>query len=397
MRELERLAQEVRAQLGEPSPAWLRQQQRALTLALGVRTPQRTVGTWALAGALVAALAVAALWVLAPAQRSVQSAPTKLTLSASTDGRRVPLADGSSLLLSAHTQAKLTATEHTTSCVIQVGKVLFDVAPQHGRQFLVKAGAFEVTVVGTRFSVSKDAAGVVEVAVSHGVVRVKGPSRNAPTELRAGDQLRAEGGEVSFLHEASSPVATGQAAPLDVSAEAIHSAARAGDSQPPPEGSSKIATAPREAWLGLYRARNYKAALLAAREVGVDGLLESLTVQPLSELGDAARLGGDGDLALRVFDALVRRFPSSRQAQDALFLSGRLLASRGQPGMAQRQFEAYLARNDRGVYSVEALGRLVEIYANSKDPRTASTARAYLERAPQGPYRRLCLSVLAAP
>lgn len=396
MRELDRLGQEVRDQLGEPSPDWLRRQQSALRAALGVQTPKRAVGGWPLASVLCAVMLVTAVWVLM-ARRTAPSGPAELALTASTTSRRVPLADGSSLALSAHTQAHLTVTEGATSCVIDVGKVAFDVAPQHGRQFIVKAGMFEVTVVGTRFSVSRDQAGVVEIVVSHGVVRVKVPSRSTPTELRAGDQLRSDGAEALLRHQSPSPAAKEQGAVPSGSAEAAESLPAALDAQPAVEAPSKGAAAPRDTWLRLYRERNYAAALAAAREVGVDALLASLAAQPLSELADAARLGGDGDLALRAFDTLGRRFPASRQAQDALFLSGRMLATRGQAGVARRQFEAYLARNGQGAYSVEALGRLVEIYASSKDPRAASMARAYLERAPQGPYRRLCLSVLAAP
>lgn len=397
MRELERLGQEARDQLGEPSPEWLRRQQRALTAALGVQAPKQPVGGWRLAGVLVAVLLGIAFWVLAPARRPAPSPRTELMLSASTDNRRVPLADGSSLLLSAQTRAHVTATEHATRCRLEIGKVHFDVAPQHDREFVVQAGGFEVTVVGTRFSVSRDLAGVVEVAVTHGVVRVKVPNRSTPTELRAGDQLRGDGGEVVLRHEAPFAVSKNDVASPSSSTEVAEPTLSVPDGQPSVEAPSKGGAPSRDAWLRLYRGREYAAALAAAREVGVDGLLESLSAQPLSELGDTARLGGDGDLALRAFDALGRRFPASRQAQDALFLSARLRASRGQLSVARRQFEAYLARNDRGVYSVEALGRLVEIYATSNDPRATSTARAYLERAPHGPYRRLCLSLLAAP
>lgn len=397
MRELERLGQEVRDELGEPSPEWLRRQQRSLTAALGVQTPRRSVRGWPLAGALLAVLLVTAVWGLVAVRRSAPSTPAELALSASTASRSVALADGSSLLLAAQTRAHVTATQQATRCVIEVGEVHFDVAPQHGRAFVVKAGGFEVTVVGTRFSVSRDLAGVVEVGVTHGVVRVKVPNRSTPTELRAGDQLRGDGGDVVLRHEATSAGSKQDAASPSSSAEAAEPTPPSLDGQPSVEAPSKGGPPSRDAWLRLYRERDYVAALAAAREVGVDGLLESLAVQPLSELADAARLGGDGDLALRAFDRLGRRFPASRQAQDALFLSGRLLASRGQLSVARRQFEAYLARSDRGVYSVEALGRLVEIYATSNDPRATSTARAYLERAPHGPYRRLCLSLLAAP
>lgn len=391
MRELDRLGREVRDELGEPSPAWLRRQQRDLTAALGVKSPKRAVAGWALAGALLTlAMAVAAVWVAAPLRHPAPSSATELALSASTDSRSVSLADGSSLLLFAHTRARVTAGQQATRCLLQVGKMQFDVAPQRGREFSVKAGAFEVTVVGTRFSVSRDVAGVVEIAVSHGVVRVKVPNRDSPAELRAGDQLRGEGEHVVVLHEPATAHVEQLASPL-ASVDALREA------QPPTEAPNKPGGPPRDAWLRLYRAHDYAAALAAAREVGVDGLLGSLPAQPLAELGDAARLGGDDDLALRAFDALGRRFPASRQARDAMFLSGRVLASRGQHTAARRQFEAYVAGNARGGYLVEALGRLVEIYATTSDPRAKPTARTYLERAPHGPYRRLCLSVLAAP
>jgi len=392
MRELDRLGLEVRDQLGEPSPDWLLRQQRALTTALGIQAPRRAVGGWALAAVLVTALGPA-VWLLAPAWLPGPPAHAELALTTATDARRVPLSDGSSLLLLPHTQAHVTSNAHATSCFIDMGEVEFDVAPQHGREFIVKSGAVEVTVVGTRFSVSKEPAGVVEVAVSHGVVRVKVLSRS--TEVRAGERLRSDGEEILLRHEAPPATAKDPTPTPQVSAEAAQSLSPLRDRLPSDEMHSKAGALPQDAWLRLYREHNYAAALAAARAIGVDGLLESLAVQPLSELADAARLGGDQDLALRAFDALGRRFPGSGQAQDALFLSGRLFAGRGQLGVARRQLEAYLARNDRGFYSVEALGRLVEIYARSKDPRATSTARAYLERAPQGPYRRLCLSVLA--
>jgi TolA-binding protein len=280
--------------------------------------------------------------------------------------------------------------------VLEVGKLQFDVVPQGGREFSVQAGDLLVTVVGTRFSVSRDPSGIVEVAVSHGVVRVLVPHRNTKTELRAGDRLRSDGTQV-LLQRATAASASGALVPSS------QTPAEAGDPLLPrrdaqtPDAPNSGGRAAHADWLSLYRARNYTAALAAARASGIDGLLQSLTAQPLSELADAARLAGDGDLALRAFTTLGQRFPSSRQAEDALFLSGRLLASRGQLNGARGQLEAYLARNGRGTYAVEALGRLVEIYTTNKDPRAKTTAQAYLERAPHGPYQRLCRTVLAAP
>lgn len=60
---------------------------------------------------------------------------------------------------------------------LEHGRVDCEVAPRAGRPaFLVEAGEATVTVIGTRFSVSRDvAAGRVEVQVEHGSVRVSTP------------------------------------------------------------------------------------------------------------------------------------------------------------------------------------------------------------------------------
>lgn len=44
MSELERLGCEVNDELGEPSPEWLEKQRRDLTIAVGLRSPQREMG-----------------------------------------------------------------------------------------------------------------------------------------------------------------------------------------------------------------------------------------------------------------------------------------------------------------------------------------------------------------
>jgi TolA-binding protein len=396
MSELERLGHELRDELGEPSPEWLRKQRRDLTVALGLRSPQRAMGGWWWAAAALLGLVGFAVWTLAPRWRPTGSTSVEVALSAPTAERNVPLADGSRLLLAAKTRAHLKTGDRVTRCVIERGKVQFDVVPQGGREFSVQAGALTVTVVGTRFSVSRDPNGSVEVMVSHGVVRVLIPNRNTPAELRAGDRLRADGREVLLQHAPADAASREPVPASQASAETGGPSVPPADAQPPPDALSGGGKGTHADWLSLYRSRDYAAALAAARDRGLDGLQQSLTAQPLFELAEAARLGGDGDLALRVFATLGQRFPASRQAQDALFLSGRLLASRGQLRAAGGQLEAYLARNGRGTYSVEALGRLLEIYATNKDPRAKTTAQAYLERAPHGPYQRLCRAILAA-
>jgi tetratricopeptide (TPR) repeat protein len=151
----------------------------------------------------------------------------------------------------------------------------------------------------------------------------------------------------------------------------------------------------KDDWEAAYRERRYAVAAARAREYGVERLLGSLSAPKLAELGDAARLGGDSNLALRALDALKHRFPNSAHAADADFLGGKLLAARGQTQPAIARFEQYLKAGQRA-YTIEALGRLVELYSASGDSaRARAAAERYLERAPHGPYRRLCESTLA--
>lgn len=391
MAELERLGREARSELGEPPPAWLREQRAALGRAFSQSTKSRK--SWPFVVALAAALTVVAVLVAArwPAE---ERAPLETTLSALSDPRRITLADGSSLTLDAHTRAKLVAARSATTCRVELGTVTFDVTPQGNRQFSVIAGRVEVRVVGTRFSVARDSAGLVEVRVSHGIVRAQVPERSAPVELRAGDYLRANDDAVSLAHPA--PDASSALVSPAIRAEDVPPAARASADEPKSVAKAARAEIGRDGWRELYAARNYVAAVAAARQLGIDGLLANLNVQQLAELADAARLAGDSELSLRVLASIERRFPTSREAQDASFLSGRILAGRGQAAQARSRFEAYLARNAQGGYSLEAMGRLVELYSASRDTRATSMARAYLQRAPHGPYERLCQSVLAA-
>jgi TolA-binding protein len=295
-------------------------------------------------------------------------------------------------MLDAGARANVVNVPSVTRFELHQGSAEFDVVPQRGRTFTVVAGAFEVSVVGTRFSVRYEAMGAVAVAVSHGVVSVRGPGRE-PFRLRAGQRFRSDDGEAKLAaapeaHEPK-PAAPDPGVPSD---------------QAPPPKPAASATdlahdAPTSAdWEAAYRERRYAVAVARAKEQGVERLLGTLSAPKLAALADAARLGGDAELALRALQTVERRFPSSPQAADAEFLVGRLHASRGDSAGALARLEKYLQRGDRAPYAVEAMGRLVELYAARGDTERAQRmAKKYLERAPDGPYRRLCLSVLPKP
>jgi FecR protein len=390
MTELQRLGRDVRRELGEPSPAWLRDQRQRLRQALAAPSAPRTgARRWALAGALALALAVG--WVaFAPVTRLFRRAPapTELVLNAPSSARRIALEDGSALTLEPLSLARVSRSADATRCGVELGTVAFEVAPQMGRVFSVVVGALEIRVVGTRFSVRRDSAGIIEVRVEHGVVRVQAPNPRSAIELEAGDRLWSDGAALNVTHPGPAAAAR---TPEVVPGAPVASA----EPEKPAAVASSASASPD--WQTLYRDGRHAMAIAAAKRAGIDRLLATLDAAALAELADAARLSADPALALRVFAALTQRYPASPQAADATFLSGRIHAASAQTDVALADFERYLALNARGRYALEATGRLVELYAIRGDKRAKRSAERYLEQSPNGPYQRLCHSVLAAP
>jgi TolA-binding protein len=148
-------------------------------------------------------------------------------------------------------------------------------------------------------------------------------------------------------------------------------------------------------WQTPYRQGNYAASLTRARAIGVKKLIDELSPKSLAELADAARLGGDPELAVRALTALQKRFPGSAEAREGKFLLGRVHALRGDKNAAIGAFEDYLAQKGASTYATEAIGRLMELYSGRGDTeRARAMAERYLERAPNGPYQRLARSLL---
>lgn len=98
------------------------------------------------------------------------------------DGSRVVLAPGSRLTV---------ASGFATSRVVELeGAAYFDVRHDEAHPFTVRSNGAEIRDIGTAFSVNTDAAGAVVVAVTEGIVAMKGVAGegSAPVELRAGDR-----------------------------------------------------------------------------------------------------------------------------------------------------------------------------------------------------------------
>ncbi len=397
MNELERLGRDARAELGAPPEAWLRSQRQRARRAL--EAPPNTNKRWQWTFAAVAAtLLVLAGGVLTFGQFRQPPAPTATLTRAVVAGERAEqlrLADGSSIVLEARTRTRVEDRAFATQVWVEAGHATFDVAPQGSGHFTVLAGAYRIRVIGTRFSVRHEPPASVEVSVEHGIVAVTAPGREAPIRLQAGDRLRGGEHELRIELKSAAPAASASASASAASASAAPPSMPVAAGVSPAASSATPASMAAPDWEALYRERRYSEALLSAKEFGFQRLSNTLPARKLADLADAARLGGDSALALAALGAVERRFPGSPQANDAVFLIGRVHATRGESDAALARFEKYLQHGERAPYALEAMGRLVELYSGrGNTPRARATAERYLERAPNGAYRRLCLAVL---
>ncbi|GAA0576301.1 FecR family protein [Caenispirillum bisanense] len=140
---------------------------------------------------LAAALAMAACLTLAVLTPDALLHLQADAVTASGETRRLDLPDGSRLDLAPDSAVSLAQADAPTRQVTLLrGTAFFEVAPQAGRPFQVRAGEVTTTVLGTAFEVSRQGDGV-RVTVEHGRVRVAPPG--ATVELTAGEAATADG------------------------------------------------------------------------------------------------------------------------------------------------------------------------------------------------------------
>jgi transmembrane sensor len=130
------------------------------------RSPHRPV-LWA--GGLAVAAAMVAMVIAPPSQIRLRESNTFVT--AHGEQRQVPLADGSRVNINTSSELTVAFTNNERRVELKRGEAFFDVTRDPGRPFIVRAGDSEIRVVGTKFSVRRDA-GSTEVVVTEGKVNV---------------------------------------------------------------------------------------------------------------------------------------------------------------------------------------------------------------------------------
>jgi transmembrane sensor len=278
--------------------------------------------------------ASAAFWFALDAARvptmGIGLAPT--AFETRTDASSVALADGSAVELAPQSHLDLVESkQESVKLSLEYGRVTCDVAKNAKRAFSVVAGDVVVKVVGTKFSVSRNA-GRVEVEVQRGVVEVKSPTRAEPLRLAAGQSYREEPAERK---------------------PAVSEPEPARPEPPEPKPASSVS---------------------AARE--------------LFDEANHVRRGGDTARAAELYESLLRRYPSDGRAGLAAFELGRLRMDslNDLPGAASALERAVTMTP--GGFREDAIARLVRVYDSLG--RSGECLRAkdrYLKSYPNGVHR----------
>jgi transmembrane sensor len=315
-------------------------------------------------GALVVALAaVVSLVVVLVGQRwtSEPALPVEATLAPRAPQPLLHFADGSEVVArssNARLEPVVSSADEIT-LRLDSGSARFSVTPNAERVFRVLAGSVTVQVLGTVFTVTREAERVL-VSVERGRVLVMSPLGDR--ELGVG-----ESGQFS------------EARPVEQSLVPSPSPLPATSAAPAPP-----APRPVSPWRALAQDGSYAAALAEIDREGPKAVRD--LPEELLLAADAARLGGRPDRAVSFLERLVKRFPRDARAPLAAFTLGRtLLDQLGRPREAAQAFASARRLDSKGAMAEDALAREVEAWSRAGETELArERAREFLTRYPKG-------------
>ena len=312
------------------------------------------------------------------------------------DGIKLSFAEGTEFVLAPGTRSRLRAVDASGARIaIEHGTASFQVtpAPAGDRRWQVDVGPFLVTVKGTVFTVSWDAATEkFELKLQHGRVTVSGPVTGGEVALRAGQRLLIDLPQGETVISEPKPdealeFSAGPAAPMAADKPAA--------GKPSPAG--KLAGERR--WAMALAAGQLDRILAEAERAGVKATLDRASGEDLLALADAARYRRRMELAREALLAARRRFPDSPRSLDAAFRLGRVeeASDRGL-APAIEWYDEYLTRAPTGTYASEALGRKMTLLSKlGGTSRARPIAEEYLRRFPAGTYAGPARAFVRAP
>jgi hypothetical protein len=317
------------------------------------------------------------------------------TWIAAPDGAELPIRffDGSSITVAPRTRARVTSLEATGAHVlIERGRAVVAVVHRENTRWEIAAGPFQVSVLGTRFTVSWDPEGeVLRLHLREGQVLVSGSFLQNPQRVSQGQTLRA------FCREGRSEIVElenggGAEQPSSAASIATPSTLVQPDALKPREVEGELRSPGsqplRQSWLDLAAAGKFREAVASAEHGGFEAECRRASGRDLLTLGDAARLAQNPTRARQAYLAAHDKLPGGGRATYGLGL----VAFDQQRDLAEaaKWFEIYVARNSRGGLRGEAQGRLIEAYqrlGNSEKARRV--AQQYLIEYPTGAHAAL--------
>jgi len=281
------------------------------------------------------------------------------------------------------------------------GTVLFDVATLDGDgSFVVEAGAYEVVVRGTVFSVTRaddDGDGAPEVRVYEGVVEVRRGADGPATRLTRAEVWRGEAaattaapGPLAELGRAAAaaraPAApTDDVGPLEGPGDPAADARTTGASPAPRGGGARtprgdptpdVATVRR--WIAEGRAD--RALATARRQVAAGGGAVWQEV-----VGDALRAQGRPADAARAYETAAEALPRNAAVRAAYLAAALHFRDLDQPAEAVRVLDGFRADAVGSPLEERALGlRARALLAAGRDADARRAAARYLDRYPDG-------------
>jgi len=409
------------------SPLDMQQSRERLLAAQRELSRRRRAGRvsewrWLAAATLtIAGVAVALFWRFGstPYTFTVDGKPASVGahLAADTAAELLRFSEGSTIVLARDSRLGVTDIDRRGAVVeVHTGTIDVDIAKHPEARWEIKAGPFDISVLGTAFQVVwRPKTQHFSVNVERGVIFVRGPMVESGRAIRAGTRcsvdVAAQRIELRGIGEATDAPTAGNPAPsassssptpeLSLPPLQVEPTPSSAPSERPfdvrPKRDQRHASASRRpsdgaSWRELERTGQFDAALQAAERAGIDGIYDSAESDDLMSLARAARFVGRQDVSTGALSSCRRRFPGSRDAAMAAYLLGR----NAPPAGAVKWFSAYLAEQPNGALAIEASGRLIEANEAAGDVKAArNAARHYLLRYPDGPHAQLAKRVLA--
>jgi hypothetical protein len=337
-----------------------------------------------------AALVVVFLFVfLRPAEEisfTVDAGPgmERQWIMASTEPVDVSFSEGSSLVLAAHSKARVEPNPDGVQIVLESGSVALRLRRESQIHWQVDAGPFVTRVTGTRFTVEWDPHDrTFRTAVTEGRASVEGPMWISTQVVTAGQSIEAVLPRPTVTAIREEPP---QSAPPTMDTVA--------DEPPPPTPEPR--SSKKAGWETLAANGEHRAALAAAEAAGFERLCGRLDANGLLRLADAARYARSAPRATQALESLRKRFAGTRQATMAAYTLGLVWFDLQRDyGKAARSFRTYLDEQPGGALGEEAMGRLIEAYQRGGRRRRArEVAEDYLARFPRGAHAGLANELL---